>query len=270
MMYPDRPVFVHHRLRPYKTLSDEKVPETFDEALDFTAKTLKASAEGLTYKNIAETYLKSKVRVAVVFRSLAGGVPSEYLALFERALEGVLIGLGASTAVDRDFFEFGKRDDSQSICCSDRWDKAMLVHNVEIVEPTEQFVPSLVWLLSFDEVERLWAGSLYESCKFGFKDLPELPRKDRELCLFRNHSAIGENQLTSEMVKTGAEIVDRVCQDQRDPLRGLLENPKFHDSVASLRIVISNTAITLAFREGAEFDFEVADVLFGPFDLCLD
>jgi hypothetical protein len=265
----DRPVFILRRLLPHRTISEEKGPEGFEDALDFSANVAKARNERLTFKNIAESYFKAKVRILVVLRSVSGKPSTQFVAVFERALESEA-ALSRLSAIEQFHLEHSLLDDGQRVGSRDRHEQAMLVHNVEFVEPTKSIVPSMVWLLSLDEIERLLAGTLYCSLKVGFKDFQILPIEDRETGADIRRVTIGQNQLPSEMVKAGSQVMDSISENEGNFLGRTLEGSKLYDSVARLRIVVGNSAVWVALPESVQFGFEIADVLFGPFDLCVD
>jgi hypothetical protein len=82
--------------------------------------------------------------------------------------------------------------------------------------------------------------------------------------------AIREHKLPNKMIETGAQIVNRIPNNETQTERLRLTNIKCDAFLASIRIELSDRSIRFTVKKDSNFVFEVEDVLFGPFDLGLD
>jgi hypothetical protein len=144
----------------------------------------------------------------------------------------------------------------------------MLVSDVKMMEQIEGFfirrIPTLVRLQFLDDCHRFAGGSLYFSSHIGFTRLG-LP-EDRERVMHSDFFTREENQLTGEMIKGRAEIMDYVSDhagpSQRNPWQLDKEHP-----LLGFRISLRDDSVFLGREEGADLDLQGVEVLFGPFDL---
>lgn len=144
--------------------------------------------------------------------------------------------------------------------------EAVFIGVVQLAEFPERVVPTLVGLSQLDEVYSARIHSLYFSSKLSFVFGRSF--LDRESRSAAGRTAAGLNQATSKMVKSAAEIMDSVPNDQTKVRRQFL--PKLKDAVAGLQVLIAPDRIVVGFSKDSDPTFEITDVVFGPFDFRPD
>lgn len=158
-----------------------------------------------------------------------------------------------------------KVEDEVPVGCAYRDEQTVLVHVVELGDPVERVVPSLVWLDRLDKVHRRLARALYFSQALGFKFLGSVP--DGELGAGDVGPSVHQHELASQQIERGAEIVDDVADDGGPAERRLRAHPDAENPLAGLRIFLGHDLIGFGIEEGTDLRFKITDVLFGPFDL---
>jgi hypothetical protein len=250
--------------RPASNLGQQK-RKRFNDATNQLHKLLEGWDNRLTFENIAESYLKAKLRIVVELRAIFGLHSEHFCAVFQRA------GDTDETAI----VTYGKcsdRNDPQlnnnhRIDSSERYEQAVFVKNIQLMQPAERVVPSLVRFKTPDEIACCLAGTLYCSFTTGFKLFPVGARENGESSSICDRSAIGQNNLTGKMVKARSQIVDRIARNQRNAIGGRFDEAELYNSIATLRLVIGDSLISAGFEKRYTFNAEIHDVLFGPFDL---
>jgi hypothetical protein len=244
-------------------LNQEK-PELFNNAANQLRELIQDYEDRLTFENIAKCYLKAKIWIVIALRAVFRDHSEKFFAVFERAGN---VNESSSECV------MGKalnRNDSLSnkYCGIDRGEgdqQPMLVNNVQSVQPPEGIIPSLVRFEDFNQIERRLAGTLQFSNKFGLKSFPVLENGESGRIIRRPAACF--DQLPSQVIETGAEIVNGVPNDERNAVGRRVSDAELYDSIAGLQIIISDRLICVGFTERPAFGTEVVEVLFGPFDL---
>lgn len=242
----------------------EKFPKGNNQVVHQITKMLKRFEHRLASNNIrlSERYINGEVHIITHF-SLAG---SDYVAVFERLPEGRK-GEAADTFVTRpketrnvdNRFRKVNRRDEQSV---------VLVGNVQFVENPEHILPTLIRVGSVNRIYSTLRHALYSSRSLGFVFRGLLP--DRESGLLGMGRTVGVNELVSEVVKGTSEVVNSVSGDEANfDGRGL--NIEYAVNVISrLRVSLSLDSIWFAIEESFQGDFQITDVLFGPFNFYAD
>jgi hypothetical protein len=153
---------------------------------------------------------------------------------------------------------------------SNCYQQSMLVDVIKLAEVPKRVVPSLVRLQLHDDSHRLIACSVYFAANRGFIILGfgEGRLENRERRIFDSGLvAVRENGLPCEMIKSGSEIVSNVADNNAETDGRFLKKSKLEDTISSFRIIVCDNSIMVTPKVGATLDVEIADVLFGPFDL---
>jgi hypothetical protein len=69
------------------------------------------------------------------------------------------------------------------------------------------------------------------------------------------------------MIQGASKVMDRIPEHQRDVIGDWLDAADVKSYVANLRLVIDSERIRLRIAEGTNSNIQIADVLFGPFNL---
>jgi hypothetical protein len=158
----------------------------------------------------------------------------------------------------------GVQDDAP-VSHADGYQELVLIRNVETMEAPKRFIPSLVRFGLLKQASRLLGNSLYLSRVVGFEFFGTIGYEKAGVS--RNFLSIGTDQFANQQVERGSEIVDSVTDDGT-PVRGrLARNLDLENQISGIRIVLGDDSIWFALLEPSDQFFEVADVLFGPFDL---
>jgi hypothetical protein len=115
---------------------------------------------------------------------------------------------------------------------ADGHQELVFILDVELVEPPERIVRSLVRLGSLDEVHRNLRHSLYLSNVVGFKNIGTL--EDGESGIVDDAFSPGPNVLANEQVEGGAEVVDAIPDDSAPPERRLIGDLGLVDQILAL------------------------------------
>jgi hypothetical protein len=260
-------------------LRDEQVDDAVNKVREFGEKW----NNRLTLDNLrlAERYLK--VEIEILVHLLAGretSKPNHFCAImcneisrtgrnrangrfdvfsaheFTSSLNDVDIGVSVS-----------KAPSTQTIGRNEQ--EAMFVDVVKLLEYSEQFVPTLIRLDSFDSVYRARRDAIYYSSASGVLELGAGICK-RESGLASGEERICNDKLPSQMVKGASQVLNRFSGDQRELNRNLAINLNSIDEYSGLRVGIAQNFVWVDFFEGTNPGVQITDVLFGPFYLCSD
>lgn len=93
----------------------------------------------------------------------------------------------------------------------------MLVDDIKAMESPERVIPSLVWVEIPDRIYNFLPHALYFSCKSGFEFRGrDRPVENWELDLLSRLVPISSDKCASEMIESGAEIVDSVSSNAKE------------------------------------------------------
>jgi hypothetical protein len=261
----------------------EQGREKLNESVNKLDELKKRWNERLTLDNLdlTERYLKFElgVHVHLRYRVLAesGRDSVDFCAIFQR--ERALGRDNADALCGRDLGEIdrgrigvGIKNIGQSVGVdgvlmrhADGHQELVFVRDVELVEPPERVVLSLIRFGVLDEIHRSLRRSIYFGGVAGFKSLGAL--EDWKSVLFADGVTLGPNHLTDEQVEGGAEVVDTISGDGAPVERRLLGDFDPPDQISRIRLVITNGSVRLVVLEPLVPGLEVTEVMFGPFDL---
>lgn len=146
-----------------------------------------------------------------------------------------------------------------------RNDRLVFVGDVQFGDYPKGFAPGFVWFEPADKLTSFLAGTLYFSYKGGFEFFSRRP--DRESGALGRPFAGDADGLLDHIIEGGAEIVDTV-PDYHAPLQGgRLDDIGLKDLAAGIRISLADDQIRVSLAKRLHGRAEIADVMFGPFDL---
>jgi hypothetical protein len=206
---------------------------------------------------LSERYIKAelKVLVACSFVGVSGDV-HDFVALFQRHR-----GFGPSdlpSRLDNDAPLFDRS-------CGRKY-KPMLIPTVKIVDIPQCVVTSEVWLYNRDHLFCTWHDCVYSSlanCRCVL--LGSLADREKGAPVGLTSASFDESP--SKMIQGASKVMDRIPEHQRDVIGDWLDAADVKSYVANLRLVIDSERIRLRIAEGTNSNIQIADVLFGPFNL---
>ena len=252
--------------RPVSKLHKQGLEGGENDSVDKLKELLKFWDDRITRTNLAESYLKCKLRVHVHCRAVGSLDSQEFCALFQgkppgREFHGArhfrekrVIGNNPATKIDI----WGRGGHA--------YEKLVLVHDVQSMKtPYYIALPSLVRFQRLDTPDHFGIGARYFSCDLGF-DIGDSggPMPDRKTRIVVRGAPAGDTQLVGKIIQTGTEIVDCVSQNQGDLRREFLTDAKPDDAISRLGLIMSDLHIGTTIAEGSEFRLEILDVLCGP------
>jgi hypothetical protein len=248
--------------------SDKQGLETENQVIDRIGQLLERYQNRMTFDNVrvAERYAKFQVHILIHFRFDG----KEQVASFSCCPE----------------FRGGKTEERPNpiVILKKRFGRIKLearnanigyeqgtvfISDVEFINDPEGItLPSLIRFGSPNSMYSIIRHALYFSHVFGLVfigalgngvvDMPTRTRAQRRI----------QPQLKGQMIQRGPEIVNHVSHNQRNLVRRDLEIPsRMKLLLASLCVDLGRESIGLSVKKGIISNFEIADVLFGPFDL---
>lgn len=247
-----------------------------NDAINKTKQFTEGYKQRLSLNNLrlVERYMKGELHVLVAIDG--GSVGQQMLADFYRedapfswdgtTDKGNACSWRQRRCIDANGIRTDARSNESESC---REQEAMLVDNIQLVEHPEVVIPSLVRLSSINEGFGSGTDTVYFSARFGLIFVRTLA--DRIHGLLGGGIAIGVNHLTDQIIESTSEIVDCIARDQRDDLGNRRDACQTISSqIAKLVVCLAHDFVGLRLHEGVKLDFNVLDVLFGPFDLPSD
>jgi hypothetical protein len=143
--------------------------------------------------------------------------------------------------------------------------EAVLVDVVKLAECPERSIPTLVRLDRLNESFRTRADSLYFSRGMGHVFGRSIIK--REGGLLSGGGSVRLDQLPRQVVEAAPQVVDGITGNQGQVDWRLCPHLSPKNSLIGLRVIVAQDAIWAGFSKGADPAFEIADVVFGPFDL---
>ncbi len=253
---------------------DETRREGGNDALDQCRELMERFEQRLTLDNprFIERYLESKLLLRIRF--FIWGSNEEFEAVFQR--EPTIGGTNEHVHAGEGGFDFrGKTtapshvlaDINASRLRADRQQQAVLFDVVQFVEGPQEVIPSLVWFEQVDRIERILMGSLYFSALFGFVFSGIVGKRKVDPVLVRRLvPGIATNDLKSEMVQGGHEVLDGVSGNQGQRFGNGMGARDVINQLSRLRIVLGPDSIRVGSKKSDLLTPAISDVLFGPFD----
>ena len=201
---------------------------------------------------IFQRYVECEFHLLIHFRLAR----EDYVAFFERGRGFRNVEEAINRPPDTPFPDMSKRDE-QSV---------MFVGNIHCVdEPEKVAAPSTVRLGSVNGILGALRHQLYFSMTTGYVTRSVV--KDREFGTTVRGFFVDENKLIGEVIKGTSEVMRNVPSDESDVMGRRLEFGHAKEVVSRLRVSLGFNDIRLSFDEPVPSDFQVKDVLSGPFDL---
>jgi hypothetical protein len=130
------------------------------------------------------------------------------------------------------------------------------------VKPPKTVFSSEIWLLKVDASLVSNAHELYLSERFGFVLAETLA--NREVCLLRRKLAVIADEIGSQVVQSGPEIVNGITDNQTDDRINLGNILDHVIGVVGLRIVMGPKSARVLFEKDVSPRIVVSDVVVGP------
>jgi hypothetical protein len=141
----------------------------------------------------------------------------------------------------------------------------MLIDIIQFVNAPEHVVSALIWLKPIDEFYRFWPDALYFSSLLGFVSIPILRdgKADRSA---RSTVCPRDSKLICQLIERAPDVVDCVTSDSKR-LEGI-DGKVFpgQKGISKIRVLLQKTNLLVSSPSISQLDFEITDVLFGPFD----
>jgi hypothetical protein len=149
--------------------------------------------------------------------------------------------------------------------CGYRDEQLVLVSDVNTVQTPKGIVASIVRLQPANEFYRI-CGRTIDSPDSAAVKVGEI-RTYWERCIVTGNPAIGADQLTSEKVKCGPQIVNTIADDGTPFVRNRNEQEKLVSFVTSLFILLNFDGVWPSVLKSADGGIQVRQVFFGPVNL---
>lgn len=248
---------------------DQERLEGIDGSFDKIDKLMERVQNRLTLNNLAicERYLKGELKLCLIVQ----WGNHEYRAVFQRkfSVGGRDVDRGELDGFTRlpGHVQLNLKPE-MAVRGTDREQEPVFVVDVETMETPKEIIPSVVRLQSADSFYRCWAGSLYASLKFGLHSI--CASGDGELGPVTGGSSSSLNKLPGKVIQGTPEVVDGVADDRGPAARRVLRDLDAIQFLSSFRLFLGEHAVGLAISEAFDLQFEITDVLLGPFDLFVN
>lgn len=254
--------------------NSHKIGELGDNALHQLEHLVHRCKDRLTIDNLrlVERYLKGELHLLLVLKTSRFGV--DFIADLERLNRATEVCVGdeaqnstsirpATDDINHSLVvERSRISELVPHSCGDK--ESVFVNIVQSAELPEKVIPTLVRLERVDSINALGTEFLYFSTTLRrHVVIKTLPKREMNI-LLGSAGRIGSHQSECEIVKSASQIVENVSDDCGNSARNLRDELNVDDLI-SVRILLSSEEITV-FREGIQSNFEITDVLFGPFD----
>jgi hypothetical protein len=266
------------QLRRHKSQTGlQQVSKTRDDALYELEHFVERFNQRLTLDNLrlVERYLKFELHILLEFK--VSGFDIEFVAHFQRfcgatkaspayqSHQSSRVGHGivdchSGIVIDSHGPELVPRSRSEQ--------QAVFVDVIQLVEMPKRVVPTSVWFESIDTFNRIWPRTLYFSSELGrhvFRGAVCDGEPDVAARSLRGDAL--SNQLVNQVIESGPKVLEYIASNDGDGRRDLLNSRNVIDMLSRLRIYLLSNSIGLESVKAVEREIEIADVLFGPFDL---
>lgn len=256
----------------------EQRSELVDDAVNKTRQLMEKWNNRLTIDSLVlpERYLNGDIEIIVRFRDSCSG-EWEHCAIFQYEKvsgTGRHAGeCGRSNRVDHlprhpleCFVLLGDAatNNNSGQCDVRDQHQAMFVDTVKIMDRPEIVVASLVRLEGVDDCFRTRVNSLYFSRCMGFVFGRTL--KEGKACLGARCLSMCFDKLPHQVIERAAQVVDCIS-DNKGNDGGDWREVDPMAFAASLRISLDSDLVQVS-ATSLKCDFELTDVIFGPFDFC--
>jgi hypothetical protein len=235
---------------------------------DVGLKAFKAAQNTLSFKwlSILKDYLEGRLWIVMEYRSASRrGIdkvsPRRFFAVLNAKRDSHETDIVATWGLDSDSL-------AEPHFLSHRNQDVMLVGDVEQVQPVKSQLSSFVWLYSVDDRVDNGIGrresKMFMSIDGALKRFLIFPKgKEGPPC---DLSAVGFHHDTVSVVEGGPEVVDSITKHGRSML-GECGNAGLPLAFQPSTIFLGPQSLHVARDVSGEYDFELVDVMFGPFYL---
>lgn len=238
---------------------------------------------GIEDIRLPKDYLDVRVHILVHFR--VGGVPVEFVALFQRTFDvaGIerneahfihdLRGVAAATERSSERFAEAWSDTARYMASTDRDQHAVLVDVVKLVDLPENISPTFVWFESIDRFYRILPYTLYFSRCFGLVFCGAFGNGEVDVPARRDTTIRNKEKLVGQMVQRTPQVVDNTTSNRGNLDRHMIGSSRdVIDQLSCLRISLGADYVWLGTRreEGPHLHLQFTDVLLGPSNFCAD
>jgi hypothetical protein len=216
----------------------------------------------------AERYLKGEIEIRVHYRPVKQSAEgAEFCAIFKNlGIGGVVRHLEGD--VSRITCGSSELKEAAHVPESNNQQEAVFVEVVELVEFQEVIAPALVRLNRVDEAYRSCAHSLYLSRSSGYVIGRSLV--NRKAGILGRCLPVSLNELPSQVIERAAEVVNNISEDQRKRDWRAGDDFCLESIRSGLRIALKDKSVRIGITEQLASTIELADVVIGPFDFCVD
>ncbi|MCH8123857.1 MAG: hypothetical protein IH853_12140 [Bacteroidetes bacterium] len=176
------------------------------------------------------------------------------------ALDNVLVRLGMKPIIGDSLTDnFTQREGGHN--------EFVLVVDVELVEPPQRIIRSLIWLLPCDDFERGITRAIYCMPNSGFVTIGRSVPENGEAVPLFDLLAVMNHKRTNSMIERRSKIVDSIAKDQGNIAGDLYSDA---ENVIGVPIVLKlgdNFIDVTPIKKAGDEGVQILDVLFGPFNL---
>jgi hypothetical protein len=240
-----------------------------DKPLDFTDQNRNEENDHSIGDNgwLGNAYVKGRAHVLI---RMAFGQDQEYVASFQRFSEGLrATSEGDDLRVYRPLDSGPVSQQYEGNAGAINKQAVMLIGNVQLAEyPQIVALPSLVRFGIPNLIFSTLRHAVYLSSAHGYtvRGVSE----DWELSEPIRRPATRDDKLIGEMIESAPQVVQSVANDKRDVSADRFDLQCLKSVLSRLRIVIGRGFVKIACTEFVPSDFQIREVLFGPFDLFLN
>ena len=149
-------------------------------------------------------------------------------------------------------------------------EQSVFVEVVKLVESPEIIVPTFIGLQDKDVFFSHWADFTYFSLqclRCHLLGTLKHRKPDPPESFLSDSRAVSYDELHNQVVERGPQVLNRIPSNKGDDLRDRLKTRNIMSSLRDLRVMLSRDFIRVGWaKERRNFDIQITDVLFGPFD----
>jgi len=252
-------------------------------ALDELAHLRQRWNDRLTVNNLAlsKRYIEGKLNLVVRCTRVRNGHPEEVRAILQRELP-ICRTESECPKTSHHFGELGSFFSSEAVLGGGshigqkingivagpyRYDRLVLVEDVELMESPKRFIPSLVWFQALKDQPSSGRSPLYVFAKVGFEFLFGFPDDEMHMVVTLPTRIAASNNCNCEQVKTRPRVVNCITDDGAEILGNAFADFDLPNALSRCHVILDNDGIRLAGEEGLYPFGQFCDVGFGPFDL---
>ncbi len=233
----------------------------------------------LSNPRLIEHYRKSEINILVWFR--IKGIDVDYIACFQRedppSRADVILNSdsggktvpisGTLHCVPSAVFEESSvpADIEQPEGCRNGSKGLVFVENVQLMQPPQVRINSVMWIESLDYLFSIWREATY----FGVKGVFSLGSLLRWINERKTSAAVDvRGERANHMIQSAPQVMESVS-DGGSNIGRIADLDHAIDQLTRVRVSLGSDFVRVLVPEGEEFIFDFVDVLFGPLNLGL-